>query len=139
MGIILIVQIKEGSPRALLGGPRVFILNTKGNVVHTASTVKSPKEICIPWPLCLLAGVVSFACSGLLSVDQVVGVVAQNFHDDEGAFPRCRELVLAGCSLDQPEHKVSLLEAYRREMDRAVSGAQTPEGPSHIGSIRPAG
>ena len=32
-----------------------------------------------------------------------------------------------------------LLEAYRREMDRAVGGAQTPEGRSHIGSIRPAG
>ena len=41
-----------------------------------ASTVKSSEEICIPWPLCLLAGVIPLACSGLLSVDQVVGVVA---------------------------------------------------------------
>ena len=79
-------------------------------MIHTASTVKSSEEICIPWPLRLLAGVVSLACSRLLSVDQVVGVVAQHFADDERAFPRWRQLVLAGCSLDQPEHKVAFLE-----------------------------
>ena len=79
-------------------------------MVHTASTVKSLEEICIPWPLCLLAGVVPLACSGLLSVDQVVGIVAQYFAGDERAFPRRRQLVLAGCSLDQPEHKVAFLE-----------------------------
>ena len=45
-----------------------------------------------------------------MRVDQVVGVVAECLADDEGAFPRGRELVLAGCSLDQPEHKVALLE-----------------------------
>ena len=90
--------------------PRIFVLNTKVGVVHTASTVKPSKEIRIPWSLCLLAGVVSFACSRLMSIDQVVGVNAQHLAHDEGAFPRCRELVLAGCSLDQPEHKVSLLE-----------------------------
>ena len=90
-------------------------------MVHTASTIKSSEEICIPWPLGLLAGVVSFACSGLLSIDQVVGVVAQNFADDEGAFPRCRELVLAGCSLDQPEHKVSLLEGSWLDLPVVVS------------------
>ena len=74
------------------------------------STVKSSEEICIPRALRFLAGVVSLACSGLLSIDQVVGVVAQHFADNEGAFPRCRQLVLAGCPLDQSEHKVALLE-----------------------------
>ena len=82
------------------GDPDSSYFNTKGSVVHTALTVKSSEEICIPWPLCLFAGVVPRACSGLLSVDQVVGVVAQHFADDEGAFPRCLQLVLAGCSLD---------------------------------------
>ena len=94
----------------LLEGPEVFVLNTKGSVVHTASTIKSSKEICIPWALCFLAGVVPLARPGLLCIDQVEGVVAQGFNDDEGPFPRGRELVLAGCSLDQPEHNVSLLE-----------------------------
>ena len=37
-------------------------------------------------------------------------VVAQHFADNEGAFPRCRQLVLAGCPLDQSEHKVAFLE-----------------------------
>ena len=70
-------------------------------MVHTASTVKSSEEICIPWPLRLLAGVVPLARSGLLSVDQIVGIIAQYFADDERAFPRRRQLVLAGCSLDR--------------------------------------
>ena len=47
-----------------------------------------------------LAGVVPLARPGLLGIDQVVGVVAQGFADDERAFPRGQELVLAGCSLD---------------------------------------
>ena len=92
------------------GGPKSWYFNTKGSVVHTASTVKSSEEICVPWASRLLARIVSLACSGLLRVDEVVGVVARHLADDEGAFPRCRELVLAGYSLDQPEHKVSLLE-----------------------------
>ena len=79
-------------------------------MVHTASTVKSSEEICIPWPLCLLVGVVPLARPGLLGIDQVVGVIAQGFADDERAFPRGKELELAGCSLDQSGHKVSLLE-----------------------------
>ena len=61
---------------------------------------------CVPW---------------LLRVDGVVGVVAQGFADDEGAFPRGRELVLAGCSLDQPEHKVSLLEGSWLDLSTVVS------------------
>ena len=97
-------------PELLLGGPGVFILNTKVGMVHTALTVKPSKEIRIPWSLRLLAGVISFACSRLLSVNEVVGVVTRHHADDEGAFPRCRELVVAGCSLDQPEHEVSFLE-----------------------------
>ena len=66
-------------------------------------------------------GVVSLACSWLLRVDQVVGVVAECLADDEGAFPRGRELVLAGCSLDQPEHKVSLLEGSWLDLPIVVS------------------
>ena len=76
-------------------------------MVHIASTVKSLEDICIPWVLRLFARVVPLVCSGLLSIDQVVGVVAQHFADDERAFPRRRQLVLAGCLLDQPEHKVA--------------------------------
>ena len=94
----------------LLEGPNVLVLNTKGSVVHTESTVKSSEEVCIPRALRFLARVVSLACSGLLCVDEVVGVVPQCLADDKGAFPRGRELVLADCSLDQPKHKVSLLE-----------------------------
>ena len=90
-------------------------------MVHTASTVKSSEEICIPRPLCLLAGVVPLVCSGLLSVNQVVGVVAQHFADDERAFPRRRQLVLAGYSLNQPEHKVSFLERSRLDLSVVVS------------------
>ena len=90
-------------------------------MIHTASIVKSSEKICIPRAFCFFAGVVPLACSVLLSVDQVVGVVAQNFADDEGAFPRCRELVLAGCSLDQPEHKVSLLEGSWLDLSVVVS------------------
>ena len=99
-GIILIIQITtKGGPRARLGGPKSWYFNTKGSMVHTASTVKSSEKICVPWPLCLLAGVVPLVCSGLLSVDQVVGIVAQYLANDERAFPRRRQLVLAGCSL----------------------------------------
>ena len=90
-------------------------------MVHTASTVKSSEKICIPWPLCLLAGVVPLACSGLLSVNQVVGVIAQYFADDDRAFPRRRQLVLAGCSLDQPEHKVAFLERSWPDLPVVVS------------------
>ena len=90
-------------------------------MVHTTSTVKSSEEICIPWPLCLFVGVVSLACSGLLSVNQVVGVVAQHFADNEGAFPRCRQLVLAGCPLDQSEHKVAFLERSWPDLPIVVS------------------
>ena len=93
-------------------------------MVHTASTVKSSEKICIPWSFRLFAGVVSLACSGLLGVDQVVGVVAQHYADDEGAFPRRRQLVLAGCSLNQPEHKVALLKQSRLDLSVVVS-AQT--------------
>ena len=90
-------------------------------MVHTTSTVKSSEEICIPWPLRLFAGVVPLACSGLLSVNQVVGVVTQHFADDEGAFPRRRQLVLTGCLLDQSEHKVALLERPRPDLPIVVS------------------
>ena len=90
-------------------------------MVHTALTVKSSEEICIPWPLCLLAGVVPLECSGLLSIDQVEGVISQHLADDEGAFPWCRELVLASCSLDQSEHKVALLERSRPDLPVVVS------------------
>ena len=37
------------------------------------------------------------------------------------AFPRCRQLVLAGCSLDQPEHKVSFLERSWLDLPVVVS------------------
>ena len=47
--------------------------------------------------------------------------LAQYFADDERAFPRRRQLVLAGCSLDQPEHKVSLLERSRLDLPVVVS------------------
>src|SRR4030042_1592877 len=97
------------------------MLNTKVGVGHTASVVKPSEEVCVPWPLRLFAGVVPFACSRLLSIDQVVGVVAQHLADDEGAFPRCRELVLAGYSLDQLEHKVSLLEGSWLDLPVIVS------------------
>ena len=112
---------KKGSPELVSGGPKSWYFNTKGSVVHTASIVKSLEEICIPWPLCLLAGVIPLACSGLLSVDQVVGIVAQYFADDERAFPRCRQLVLAGCLLYQPEHKVFLLEGSWLDLAIVVS------------------
>ena len=105
----------------LLEVPDVLVLNTKGSMVHTASTVKSLEKICIPWPLCLLAGVVPLECSELLSINQVVGVVAQYFADDERAFPRRRQLVLVGCSLDQPEHKVAFLERSRLDLPIVVS------------------
>ena len=95
-----------------------WYFNTKGSVIHTASTVKSSEKICIPWALRLFAGVIPLARSGLLSVDQVVGVISQYLADDEGAFPRCRELVLAGCSLDQPEH---LLEGSWLDLSVVVS------------------
>ena len=52
------------------------------------------------------------------------GVIAECLADDEGAFPRGRELVLAGCSLDQPEHKVALLEGSW--LDLAVVVAAQP-------------
>ena len=90
-------------------------------MVHTASTVKSSKETCIPWALCFLAGVVPLARPGLLGTDQVVGVITQGFADDERAFPRGRELVLAGCSLDHPEHKDSLLEGSWLDLPAVVS------------------
>ena len=90
-------------------------------MIHTASTVKSSEKICIPRAFCLFAGVVPLARSGLLGIDQVVGVVSQHLADDEGAFPRCRQLVLAGCSLDRPEHKVALLERSRPDLPVVVS------------------
>src|SRR3954470_10090655 len=90
-------------------------------MVHTTSTVKSSKKIRVPWSLRLFVGVVPLVCSGLLSVDQVVGVVAQHLADDEGAFPRSRQLVLAGCSLDQPEHKVAFLEGSRPDLPVVVT------------------
>ena len=90
-------------------------------MIHTASTVKSSEKICIPWALRLFAGVVPLACSGLLSVDQVVGVVSQHLADNEGALPRRRQLVLAGCSLDLSEHKVALLERSRPDLLVVVS------------------
>ena len=93
-------------------------------MVHTASTVKSSEKICVPWAFRLFARVVPLACSGLLSVDQVVGVVALSSADDEGAFSRGRELVLAGCSLDQSEHKITLLERSWPDLP-AVVAAQT--------------
>ena len=100
-GIIFIIQItKRAVPELVSGGPKCWYFSTKGSVIHTASIVKSSEKICIPWAFRLFAGVVPLACSGLLSVDQVVGVVSQHFADNEVAFPRCRQLVLAGCSLD---------------------------------------
>ena len=90
-------------------------------MIHTASTVKSSKKICVPRAFCLFAGVVPLARSGLLSIDQVVGVVSQHLADDEGAFPGCRQLVLAGCSLDQSEHKVALLERSWPDLPIIVS------------------
>ena len=84
-------------------------------------TVKPSEEVCIPWSLRLLAGVISFARSRLLSVDEVVGVVSQHLADDEGAFPRCRQLVLAGCSLDKPEHKVAFLKGSWPDLPVVVS------------------
>ena len=84
------------------------------------STVKSSKEVCTPWALCFLAGIVPLASPGLLRVDEIVGVIAQGFADDERPFPRGRELVLAGCSLDQPEHKVSLLEGSCLDLPTVV-------------------
>ena len=93
-------------------------------MVHTESTIKSSEKICVPWALRCLARIVSLACSGLLCVDEVVGVVAQCLANDEGAFPRGRELVLVGCSLDQPEHKVSLLEGSWLDLPTVVA-AQT--------------
>ena len=89
-------------------------------MIHTASTIKSSEKICIPWPFRLFAGDVSLACLGLLSVDQVVGVISQHLADDEG-IPRCRELVLAGCSLDQPEHKVAVLKGSWPDLPVVVS------------------
>ena len=65
--------------------------------------------------------IVPLACSGLLSVNPLVGVVSQYFADDERAFPRCRQLVLAGCSLDQPEHKVAFLERSWPDLPVVVS------------------
>ena len=56
-----------------------------------------------------------------MRVDQVVGVVVEWLADDEGAFPRGRVLVLAGCSLDQPEHKVSLLEGSWLDLPTVVA------------------
>ena len=100
---------KKGSPRVHLGVPDV-LLNTKGSVIHTASTVKWTKEVCVPWALRLVASRALLACSGLLGVDEVVGVIAQSLADDEGSLPRGGELVLAGCSLDGPEHQVSFPE-----------------------------
>ena len=57
----------------------------------------------------------------VLCVDQVVGVVAECLANDEGAFPRGRELVLAGCSLDQPEHKITLLEGSWLDLPAVVA------------------
>ena len=90
-------------------------------MVHTASSVKSSKEICVPWALCFLAGVVPLARTGLLCIDQVVGVIAQGFADDEGALPRGRGLVLAGYSLDQLEHKITLLEGSWLDLSAVVT------------------
>ena len=85
------------------------------------STVKSSEEIGVPWALRLLAGVIPIARPVLLGIDRVVGVIAQGLADDEGAFPRGRELVPAGCSLDQPEHKVSLLEGSWLDLPTVVA------------------
>ena len=90
-------------------------------MIHTESTVKSSEEVCIPWSFRLFAGVVSLACSGLQGIDQVVGVIAQHLADNKGAFPRCRQLVLAGCPLDQSEYKVTLLERSRLDVPVVVS------------------
>ena len=105
----------------LLGGPIVLYLIQKvaWYILHLA--VKSSEEIGVPWSFRLLAGVVPLACSRLLSVNQVVGVIAQYFADDERAFPRRRQLVLAGCSLDQPEHKVTFLQRSWPDLPIVVS------------------
>ena len=94
----------------LLGGPDILYLIQKIAWYMLHLTVKSSEEISVPWSFRLLAGIISLARLGLLCVVQVVGVVAQGLADDEGAFPRGRELALVGCSLDQPEPKVTLLE-----------------------------
>ena len=60
----------------LLGEPDVLYLIRKivWYILHL--TVKSSEEIGVPWALRLLAGVISLACSGLMCIDEVVGVVA---------------------------------------------------------------
>ena len=93
-------------------------------MIHTAFNCKIVSGGLVPWSLRLLAGVVSLACSWFVRVDQVVGVVAECLADDERTFPRGRELVLAGYSLDQPEHKVALLEGSLPDLSVVVT-AQT--------------
>ena len=90
-------------------------------MIHIASTVTSSQEVGVPWSFRLLAGIIPLACSWLLCVDRIVGVVAQHFADNEGAFPRCRQLVLAGCPLDQSEQKVALTESTRLDLRVVVA------------------
>ena len=74
-------------------------------------TVKRTEELRVPGPAGLHAGRISLALVRLLCVDEVVRVpVVENLADDEGAFPRGSQLVLAGCPLDEPEHEVALAE-----------------------------
>jgi hypothetical protein len=56
-----------------------------------------------------------------LSIDEVVGVIAQSFADDEGSLPRGGELVLAGCSLNQLKHQVSLAESKQLDLLAVVA------------------
>ena len=48
-------------------------------------------------------------------------VISQRSADDKGAFPRGRELVLASCLLDQPEHKIALLEGSWPDLPTVVA------------------
>ena len=69
-------------------------------------------SLCRSRPSCVLG---DFECrSGSRSRFQYLA-------DNEGAFPRRRQLVLAGCSLDQLEHKVALLERSRPDLPVVIS------------------
>src|SRR6266566_1130316 len=88
-------------------------------VIHTYKglTVKWAEELRVPGPAGLLAGCVSLALVRLLRVNEVVRVpVAESLADDDGAFPGGSQLVLAGCSLDEPEYEVALAECERLDL-----------------------
>ena len=74
-------------------------------------TVKRTEELRVPGPAGLLAGCISLALVRLPRVDEVVRVpVTEGLADDERAFLGGGQLVLAGCSLDEPEYEVALAD-----------------------------